>query len=313
MNYLDKKIAILMATYNGEAFIKEQLDSLLSQTLNNLLIYIRDDCSVDNTYLILKEYQQKHPNKIVLSQNEKNSGSGKNVFFDLIQEVEADYYLLCDQDDVWIENKVQVLVDHIETIEESNIEMPILVHSDAFVVNQSLNLISNSLIKRMKLDKVDYSFNHALSQNVITGCTTIFNKNLKNLLDIKPEFFIMHDWWIYLIAISFGIVEKNSEKLIYYRLHQNNSVGAENSANILSNFRKFLKFDKNQLMLYETYIQANNFFILYNNKMTNNQISLIKLYKDLYNENKIKRIINLLRYRFYKIPLLKAIGHLLYV
>jgi rhamnosyltransferase len=97
-------IAILLATYNGGQYLMEQLDSLLQQTCQEWTLYIHDDGSTDNTYDILREYSQKHSNIYVLEYESQRGAMGN--FLSLLQRVEADYYMFCDQDDVWLKQKV---------------------------------------------------------------------------------------------------------------------------------------------------------------------------------------------------------------
>ena len=103
----DKKVAVVLSTYNGEKYVKEQLDSILKQTYKNVEIIVRDDGSKDSTVEIIKEYQEKHKNiKLVVGEN---LGFIKS-FFELLKIAEADYYSYADQDDIWVKNKIELAV-----------------------------------------------------------------------------------------------------------------------------------------------------------------------------------------------------------
>ena len=117
-----KKVNVLMSTYNGEAYIREQLDSLYHQTYQNIDVYIRDDGSTDGTYSIVEEYSQKSNDKIrfiVIPSNDKNLGY-PDCFWELLRVVpKADYYSFCDQDDWWYPRKIEEAVLTLNTIDES--------------------------------------------------------------------------------------------------------------------------------------------------------------------------------------------------
>ena len=136
-------LAILLATYNGEKFLAEQLDSLFSQTYSDFIIYAHDDGSTDQTVGILHQYQNKYPEKLIILDYEPTGGA-KNNFYSLMQRVDADYYMFCDQDDIWLPFKVDVSLKKIQGMELTYICMPCLVFSDLRVVDHQLNTISDS-------------------------------------------------------------------------------------------------------------------------------------------------------------------------
>ena len=117
---MDKKVAVLISTYNGEKYIKEQIDSILNQTYKNIEIVIRDDGSSDSTIEIIKEYQKKHSN-IILKEG-TNVGFIKS-FFQLLGLADSDYYAYCDQDDVWMENKIELAVNALNEADNTKPNM----------------------------------------------------------------------------------------------------------------------------------------------------------------------------------------------
>ena len=138
-------IAILMSTYNGERYLREQIDSLLSQTNKDWILYIRDDGSTDGTVLIVKEYEREYPYKIVLLEDGLgNLGSGCS-FMQLLSSVNSDYYMFCDQDDVWLSDKIEKTYLKLRTMESEDIGKSVVVFTDLYIVDKSLNIISNSL------------------------------------------------------------------------------------------------------------------------------------------------------------------------
>lgn len=132
-------IAILMSTYNGSLFIKEQIESILKQTNKEWLLYIRDDGSTDDTRMILQEYTRKNPSKIHLLHDEfMNIGAGRS-FMHLLEVVNADYYMFCDQDDVWMENKIERTYLYLRNLEQKfGKNTAIGVFTDLTVVDSNL-------------------------------------------------------------------------------------------------------------------------------------------------------------------------------
>lgn len=226
MNYCHSSIAILMATYNGENYLRNQIDSIINQEYRDWTLYISDDGSNDTTNIIISEYCSKYPNiKSVKKLNYKRGA--KYTFFDLLSQVDAQYYMFCDQDDVWLPQKISLSFDRIKELEKYNPNVPIVVHTDLTVVDENLKILSNSFWNSSRI-KPHYlnSFNKIGVCNCATGCTMIFNKYAKTISLPTPDEADMHDWWITLLSARNGIVSYVDKQLILYRQHNNNSVGA---------------------------------------------------------------------------------------
>lgn len=216
-----KRVQVLMSTYNGERYLREQLDSILNQTHAEIELLIRDDGSQDGTMSILKEYAELYKN-IVYMKGE-NCGPTKS-FFQLIKfaDSKADYYAFSDQDDVWEKNKIERA---IKCLEKHNIEKPIMYCSALRVVDQDLNFL---FIEGAKRRTSDLSFGNAMVENCCTGCTIVINQILQKMIAKKriPEC-SMHDWWLYLLASCFGKVFYDPIPSIQYRQHKSNVIGIE--------------------------------------------------------------------------------------
>ena len=137
------KIAILLATYNGARFIREQIDSIKDQTYKDWDLYVRDDGSTDNTVSIIQEYENMNPNIHLFEDEEKHIGA-KNSFMKLLSAIDSDYYMFCDQDDIWLPTKIEHSVDLLEKTEKKYPNKPIIVHTDVTVVDGNLNVLSQS-------------------------------------------------------------------------------------------------------------------------------------------------------------------------
>lgn len=219
-------VAILMATYNGEMYVAEQIESILNQTFSDWVLYIRDDGSTDKTVEILESFRNKC-DKINLVTDDYNNKGAKWNFIHLLEIVDADYYMFCDQDDIWLPNKIEKSFSSLMKIEQFGI--PSLVCCDLRVANQSLSTIYDSFWKYMKLSpKLLIQRKYAISCNLFTGCTMMFNRAAKEVsLPVHPTM-ILHDYWVGLNVIANnGNISVISEPLILYRQHQNNVCGAQ--------------------------------------------------------------------------------------
>ncbi len=223
-----KKVQVLLSSYNGEKFIREQIDSILAQKNVEVELLIRDDGSTDGTKDILWQYEATHNNVRVIYG--ENVGVIKS-FFSLIEKAdEAAYTAFADQDDVWLPEKIFRAVTLLEK-EQQNI--PLVYCSDKQLVDESLNPLSAAIT----YNRVRPEFGNALVENMCTGCTCVINKDMLLLLKGRqPEFAIMHDFWIYLVGSCFGKVIYDEKAYILYRQHDGNMVGAANS--LMENYRR---------------------------------------------------------------------------
>lgn len=216
------RIEILMATYNGEKYIKEQIESLLNQTYINWSLLIRDDGSSDGTVKIIEDYEKKYSEKIKILKDNKGSLRAKDNFLELLRNSKEDYIMFCDQDDVWLPNKIEITLKKMLEIEDG----PTLIHTDLKVVDKSLNTIADSFWKFQNLNPNRKTHNYLIVQNNITGCTMMINRKLVNLSKGDFPNGAMHDWIIGIIASISGKIEQVSEQTILYRQHSFNQIGA---------------------------------------------------------------------------------------
>jgi glycosyltransferase involved in cell wall biosynthesis len=213
-----------MATYNGEKFLNQQIDSICNQTNKDWTLYIRDDGSVDSSLSIIKTYQNKYTNIFLLEDNQLHRGA-KDSFIWLLENVESEYYMFCDQDDVWLNFKIDVSFLELVLLEDKNRYIPSLVFTDLFVVDSSLNIISNSMWEYTQLDKIT-NFMYLLVTPLVTGCTTIFNNSAKlSALKFKSNA-IMHDSMLALsVYANGGKLKAIFNSSILYRQHDKNTLG----------------------------------------------------------------------------------------
>lgn len=229
------RVAIVLATYNGEEFLSLQLDSLLAQEFTDIVIVARDDGSRDTTLAILQRYAGVHPNKFkLLESNAKNLGASAS-FSTLINYVLANkealgleqaYIMCCDQDDVWHSDKVGKSMQAMLALEAEHPHRACLVHSDLRVIDAQGQEIAPSFFAYQGIRAQKNSFARMLVSNSVTGCTMLVNEKLAQLASPIPAQAIMHDWWLALVTSSIGHVHTVDEPLMDYRQHQNNTLGA---------------------------------------------------------------------------------------
>ena len=242
-------IAVLLAAYNGEKYLKQQLISIIEQDyLGQISIIVRDDNSSDNTCCVVTEFLHSTNDsnrKIYLLEN-KNAPHGHLANFSALAQHalntnSSDFYLFADQDDVWHIDKVSRLVNAGTELTREFPDLPVLVHSDLRVVDEKLAEISPSFIEFQGLpDPINHAFPTFLYQNVVTGCTCIFNHRLLALATPVPNAVIVHDWWFALCAYYWGKIGYVDTPLIDYRQHGNNSIGAKDFKQQRSIFKKHL-------------------------------------------------------------------------
>lgn len=212
---------VLLSTYNGEKFLREQLDSVLSQKGVILNILVRDDGSSDGTCDILNEYQNRG---LLRWYTGDNLGPAKS-FMDLVYNApECEYYAFCDQDDYWLEDKLKIAVNQIK---EFPLGKPALYYGRPRLVDRNLNLITNS---NKPLDRM-LDYKSALINSNATGCTMVFNRSLlEKVKEKKPNYIAMHDSWFHKVCIvAGGNLHFDEDVHIMYRQHGNNVVGISNS------------------------------------------------------------------------------------
>lgn len=225
-----EKVDILLATYNGEKYLVEQLESILSQTYSDFRLLISDDCSTDGTRKILEEYKNKD-DRIQLFFQGKNLGVIKNFEY-LLKKVENDYYMLSDQDDIWKNNKIEKSIEKLKNSESD------LVYSDLEVVDENLNVTYESYWKLKGIYKKIKKYNNFEAlylNNFITGCTILSKKEyIKDILPLpNTSKFVLHDYWISLIISQKGKISYIEEPLIKYRQHKNNKIGSKKQSDSL--------------------------------------------------------------------------------
>ena len=255
---MQETVTIVLPTYNGEKYLKEQIDSILNQTYSKIKLIIADDCSTDSTREILKTYESDE--RITVFYQTKNQGVVKNIEF-LLEKVETPYYMLADQDDFWLSEKVE---KSLELLKKEDVD---LVFGDLEVVDQNLKTIYPSFGDFMKLNrKIKKKIRHKelnYLYNCITGCTILAKKETISMLIPFPTYskYLIHDYWIAIMASMHGKLAYLEEPYIRYRQHGNNQVGVEKISHGFTKMDQVRElFIEVKLGVFGTYVEQNKRF-----------------------------------------------------
>jgi len=283
-------LIVLMSTYNGAPFLKQQLDSLLSQSLKPDKIIVRDDGSKDDTVCILEEYASRYP--FIEYYTGKNLGPARS-FWDLIRNCEdADYYSLCDQDDVWFDDKLETAV---KTLEKEDAQIPLLYCSRYTLTDKDLNPIDSNVSRLY-----DFSdFPHSLLYHTAPGCTFVFNDATRRKIleyDVEKEYCVIHDAIIHKVAAMFGKVVLDKDPHMYYRQHGNNEIGMQ--ANVFKVFfGRVDRFLNGKIRNYRSKT-AQSLLNVYGNEIDDAKRELLDIVANYMHDKKLKR--KLLEYECFR-------------
>lgn len=302
MNLID----ILLATYNGEKFLIEQIESILAQTFKDWKLLIRDDGSTDETTQIIAQYCTRYPEKIIsISDIDRNLGVTRN-FERLMEFSTSSYVMFCDQDDIWLPDKIKISLYKLQAMgQQYGSDIPLLVYTDLVVCNEEGTLIANSFWKYQGGDPVlplDYA--KALVQNNATGNTMIFNRSLvNNALPFSSDA-VMHDWWLALTALYLGKINYLSDQTIMYRQHKSNVSGTKGK-NILPMLQKLPLYCTT---FHKNIRQAKSLLKNFQTQLNQQQINTLQTFTTLLSINKFQRLYKLLQFQFLTLHNLKDIS-----
>lgn len=284
-----RNVAVLLSHYNGDRYITEQIDSILNQKLPNninLELFVRDDGSDQSDLTVLQDYEKK--GALTLFRG-KNVGV-KRSFYQLMSEVSGyDYYFFSDQDDIWVENKVYLMVKELElTNENSN---PVGVFSDLFIANE--NAVSTGKLMKHKtfsgmMKSENFTRINFLKYNMVTGASFAFNESARySAVQLGENIFDktnMHDSTMSFLIIFTGQLKYLDTPLVFYRQHGNNVIGFREQESVfkkLKNLQRF--FDMKISKLFDTYVIST--------RVTHFSDRRFLLIEKMFTKNKIKSVI----------------------
>ena len=246
------RVAVLLSTYDGARFLPEQIDSLAGQAGVAVQLHARDDGSSDETAEILGTYSERWPTLADVGPGE-NLGPARS-FLELLRTApDADYFAFCDQDDVWLPDKLERAVAAIAAD-----FAPVLYCSNVALVDEKLNPLGPAPASG------DASFAHLLFENVAVGCTVVLNRAARDLIvacdpGAAPA---MHDWWCALVIAGFGRIHYDPQPGVLYRQHGRNVVGQRGNA-VEQAARETSRFLRQTRSFYRIHDQARALLELY--------------------------------------------------
>lgn len=282
-----------MATYNGEKYLAEQLDSIINQTYHNWNLLIRDDSSTDRTLEIIQDYQKKDNRIKLLKDNKGNLGIVKN-FEELLKNSESEFIMFSDQDDIWIENKLDMYLKMIEKIKNKGF----MIHSDAILFDKNKsNILKDTFISKKAINK---GLENVFFNYFVQGATILISKEIKNFILPFPKEVYLHDRYIHLISELFFERIFVNKALIYYRQHGDNQIGAKNTIRELLSKRYFDERDRQLIKI---------IYNKYGSLLTDDKKKLIEEYFKITDieKNRFNRFLNLKKSKI-SIPLKKQIS-----
>lgn len=295
----DIHIAIIMATYNGEKFLEEQLDSIRKQHHENWSLHVSDDGSSDNTLTIIQEFSQRISQPIFIYSGAKK-GFAQN-FLSVIRndDVQADFYAFCDQDDIWKEKR---LSDSLKDIVDFGEQVPSVTFSRTELINDKNESIGFSPLFLKKP-----SLRNALIQSIGGGNTMLFNNKTRDLLKLISVDYkvISHDWTTYqVVSLCDGYVKYSANPNVFYRQHSENLIGSNiGLKSSLARFQRMLVGDMIE------WNQANlKVLELYKDKCTKEVCDLITWFKKIRVGNIYVRLYYAFRANLYRQTVLGRLG-----
>lgn len=282
-------VDILMATYNGEAFVEEQVRSIMAQSFTNWRLLIHDDGSTDQTIAIIQQLQQEDSRIVLINDNVCNLGVARN-FIHLVTYATARYCMFCDQDDIWLPNKVETMIRAISDFDQT---IPQVLYSNAYLWNNQRGVIS---------DKNTLTYPTTIRQTLflntgIQGAASIFNYKMCEIIRQPLQFYAMHDHVLLLAGICFGEVHYLHQSLMFYRQHDNNVTG-----NAPGSIAK-----KIQLMWANRYVPLVSsehlkglraFYGCFQSNISTNDKQLINVFLSLPEKSWFARLKTIVQYRF---------------
>lgn len=295
-------VSILMAVYNGEKYLSQQIESILAQTFSQWKLIICDDCSSDNSFDIIRKYSEMYPDKIFARRNDAPTGSAQANFMSMLKFSDGEYTMFADQDDVWLPDKISLTLNEMRKIEQCEGNIPVLVHTDMTVVDAELNQISHSFMKYCRFNPNKRALNNLIVQNNISGCTMMINRQLLELVEeTPPGDIMMHDWWLGLAASAFGKIDYIDKPTSLYRQHTANQLGAiRKTPRYYTNRIKDVFRRSTGTSTVTTLIQAENFLKHYNEKLSEENRRIVSAYAAFPNVNIFQRWRSLIKYKLWK-------------
>ncbi|SHO52605.1 glycosyltransferase family 2 protein [Anaerocolumna xylanovorans] len=315
------KVHIIMAAYNGAAYLTEQIMSIRQSTFTEWELWIFDDGSLDETEDIISRQEAEANGRIHYIKNVKNKGVTLN-FLEGVKTVSSqtvnnspenesdNYYMFCDQDDVWMPDKIEKTLKAMKRYEKKySQKLPLVIFTDAMITDEKLNVINPSFHKSNHLNTGKLDLPHIMMENKLIGCTVMFNAALEKKLTVLPKQVRYHDWWIGLLGAAFGHMVYLPFPTLYYRQHGGNVVGNQDFYAYVRKRIAALKEQKK--VLYANASQAKEFYEIYRDSLSEDKKMQVYAMSNLMEKNWFCKRYQCLRFGFLKSGLVRNIALLL--
>lgn len=304
-----ERVHIVLATYNGERFLREQMESVLAQTYENITVEVCDDGSTDGTEAIVREYEAQDE-RVKLHLNPHNLGYVKN-FLEGVKRCTAPYVMLCDQDDIWQKDKVEKTLLAMQQAEKKKAGKPVLVFTDAVNFDSDTGEELGFFHETSHLDVKKVDTAHLFMENKCIGCTMMMNRAILPYLEELPEEIRVHDWWLALICSHFGTIEYVPQATLRYRQHEENQIGGSSYTGYLK--KRLTHIREQRKALLQTYRQAAAFLRIFGEQMDRQQRVVAENFAGMEQTGFFGRRYRILRYGYKKSGWFRNIGLFLLV
>jgi glycosyltransferase involved in cell wall biosynthesis len=314
----DRQLVILLAAYNGGKYIADQIRSIQRQTWADWKLVVRDDGSTDDTLYIVQKLMSDDKRIQLICKTASGANSAKSNFVALMEKAKEDnaaYVMFSDQDDIWRKDKVELQMLHMEKMKRIHGKVPICIHSDMQVVDESCEMISKSFMRYQGIRHLDRDqLNVLLVQNFVTGCTMFFNRALLDVSLPVPDEADMHDWWLAQVSSALGVLSYIDEPLVMYRQHSANVIGAKRYYDTINPFINSLALNRLRVIqnieksTRQARLLANRLLILETEfDMTSADKEMCLAYADFSKHSRVGKIILLLRYGIRRISRIESL------
>lgn len=296
------EVLILLATFNGEKYLSDQLASIERQTHRHWRVLASDDGSTDTTLARLQEFRSRNVGRVEVLEGPL-ARSAKGNFFKLLHAATpAQYVAFSDQDDVWVENKLERLVAACQRLEQRvGPSVPCAVFSDLRVVDEMLEVRAASFFREINSRPDRVSFRSLLVENAIPGCSMLVNSALANefrsfrgaLDDAR-----MHDWWLALLATGMGAIAFVPDQLVLYRQHSQNAAGSVHRRGVAFVWAKLLHGDRGDTRA--SIRQAKLLLAAHGSHFPTSTFRQLSAFAELDRVSKMRRVLVCLRHRILK-------------
>lgn len=291
------EVHIVLTTYNGEKYIREQLDSILANTFQDVMVEICDDGSTDSTLDIAREYVEQY-DQISLYQNEKNLGYTKN-FLEGIRRSRSPYVMLCDQDDIWHRDKIEKTLRRMKEMESQNgNDIPLMVFTDAMNFDSDSGEELGSFHKSSHLDVKRLDSAHLFMENKCIGCTVMMNGAIRQYLQEFPDEIRVHDWWLALICSHFGKISYIKETTLHYRQHGGNMIGGSSFSDYVRARVSDLRSQRQ--VIRQTFLQGRAFYKVFGERLSGEKGQIAKHFAGMAEAGAVRRRVDMIRFGFCK-------------